>query len=93
MSGTKLFGHSKLIVEIGEGAVGIKRAGIKDCLSGLLDLCPLFGGRGAPQEVVVDGGRITVITFKPSANNFHPHLMWTLDVRTPDINSEQGDIN
>ena len=64
MSLTEFGRHSKFIVEVGEGAVGVFRSCVEDCLCGLLDFHFLFGGGVAPWEVVVDDVyRIAIVAF------------------------------
>ena len=71
----QLGGHGNFVVEVGQGAIRVEGAGIQDGLGGLLDFGFLsFGGDG-PGEVVVDRGRIALVTFQPPANGPHPSHM------------------
>lgn len=47
-------GHGELVVEVGEGGIGVALAGVEDRLGGLLDLLFLGWCWIGPGEVVVD---------------------------------------
>lgn len=53
VSTAQLRWHSYLVVQVGEGAVGVESAGVKDGLRGLLDSGALSVGWGGPGEVVL----------------------------------------
>ena len=63
MGSTQFGGHGHFVVEVSQGTVGIKGAGVEDGLCCLLDPCLLLWGRIGPGEVVIDDGvRVTIIT-------------------------------
>ena len=54
VGGAQLRRHGQLVVQIGQGSIGIQRPGIQDGLGGLLNFSLLRIGRRWPGEVVVD---------------------------------------
>lgn len=57
-------GHGGLVVEVGQGAVGIEGPGVQNGLGGLLNFGLLCIGGGGPREIVVNiGDSNTIITF------------------------------
>ena len=68
--------HGRGVVEVGQRAVRILGAGVKDGLGRGFDLRPVsVRGRG-PGEIVVDNRvGLEIIAFQTSTNNAHPSIM------------------
>lgn len=75
MGFTQLREHGQQVVEVGEGTVGIERAGIQNPLR-RLDFHLLLLRRSQPQEVIVDDVlEVAVIAIQASYNLHHPRIM------------------
>lgn len=68
--------HGGLVVEVGQGAVGIEGPGVQDGLGGLLDFGLLCIGGGGTREVIVnDIYRVSEIAFNPPTYSSYPSVM------------------
>ena len=69
-------GHGAVVVEVGEGGVGIFGAGVEDALGGSRDGVSLRVRRLRPREVVIDDVlAVAIVALEPSADHTRPRVV------------------